>query len=76
MSIKCIQESATRLLPSATVKQRYQVLHNKFNVDSIYRNDFLVKYGDYSKVLDLLFENELQLDVLLIFTSCTHFYVL
>lgn len=49
------------------VKQRYQVLHNKFSIDSIYRNDFLAKYGDYSKLLDLICDNELQLDVLLIF---------
>lgn len=63
--LRLYDNSASVLLKP--VKQRYQVLHNKFNVDSIYRNDFLVKYGDYSKVLDLLFENELQLDVLLIF---------
>lgn len=44
-----------------------KVIRNSFRNSDIESNDFLCKYGDYSKVLEILLANKLEIDVLLVF---------
>lgn len=44
-----------------------KIIRNSFKYSDIEANDFLVKYGDYSKVLEILLNNKLEIDVLLLF---------
>lgn len=44
-----------------------KVIRNSFSLSDIEANDFISKYGDYSKVLEILLANKLEIDVLLIF---------
>ncbi|GAA0101694.1 hypothetical protein UT300012_24090 [Paraclostridium bifermentans] len=63
--LRLYDNSASQLVKPT--KNKYKMLLNKFTVDDVYDNDFILKYGDYTKVLDLIFSNELNLDILLIF---------
>lgn len=63
--LRIYDNSASQMIKPT--KNKYMMLTNKFSIDDIYSNDFILKYGDYTKVLDILFNNELNLDILLIF---------
>lgn len=44
-----------------------KVIRNSFMHSDIEANDFIAKYGDYAKVLEILLSNKLEVDVLLVF---------
>lgn len=50
----------------------YYRLKNGFTASEVLYNDLLIKYGDYTKVLDLLFRNSIDLDVLIIVDCKDH----
>lgn len=47
-------------------------LKNGFTSSEVLSNDLLVKYGDYTSVLDLLFKNSIGLDILIIIDCKDH----
>lgn len=44
----------------------YQIIRNNYLVSDITTNDFIVKVGDYSDILDILLTNKIGLDILII----------
>lgn len=44
-----------------------KVIRNSFKHSDIESNDFLAKYGDYTKILEIILNNKLEIDVLLVF---------
>ena len=51
---------------------KYYKLRNGFTASEVLCNDLLVKYGDYTQVLDLLFKNSIDLDILIIVDCKDH----
>lgn len=51
---------------------KYFKLRNGFTASEVLCNDLLVKYGDYTQVLDLLFKNSIDLDILIIVDCKNH----
>lgn len=50
----------------------YYRVKNGFTSSEVLCNDLLIKYGDYTQVLDLLFKNSIDLDVLIIVDCKDH----
>jgi hypothetical protein len=55
-----------------TIPKYYEVIQNKFVRRSVIANDFLVKVGNYTRVLDLLLTNHSGLDILIIVDCKDH----
>lgn len=52
-----------------TLPNYYKVLHSSFEAKDLAVSDFIVKTGDYTRVLDLLLLNRVNLDVLIVVDS-------
>lgn len=50
----------------------FKLMRVEFRNSDIEANDFLVKFGDYTKVIDLLLSNTMGVDILLIFDCKGH----
>lgn len=50
----------------------FKLMRSTFQNVDIEANDFLVKFGDYTKVIDLLLSNTMHIDILLIFDCKGH----
>lgn len=53
-------------------KDDYYKIKNSFTASEVLYNDLLIKYGDHTQVLDLLFKNSIDLDVLIIVDCKDH----
>lgn len=62
-----ILQDSQQTLRLKTYPEHYTILRNKFLLSDVLSKDFLVKYGDYSKVLEVLLTNKIKLQVLLVF---------
>lgn len=49
-----------------------KLIRNNFTTAEVEVNDFIVKFGDYSKVLDILLNNKMGADILLVFDCKGH----
>lgn len=49
-----------------------KLIRNNFTTSEVEVNDFIVKFGDYSKVLDILLNNKIGADILLVFDCKGH----
>ena len=49
-----------------------KLIRNNFTTAEVEVNDFIVKFGDYSKVLDILLNNKIGADILLVFDCKCH----
>ena len=55
-----------------TIPSYYKILKNKFTASDVLINDFVVKYGPYKTVLDLILTNKVHLDVLILVDCKDH----
>ena len=59
--------NSTDSIEVALQSEEYKIIRNSFKLSDIEGYDLLVKYGDYSKVLEILLKNKVKTDVLLVF---------
>ena len=52
-----------------TVPNYYKVLYNDYTMTDVLSNDFVCKSGDYTRILDKLLLNDMELDVLIVIDS-------
>lgn len=50
----------------------YKILRNKYTIADVESNTFLVKYGDYNGVFDIILNNKIGCDILLVFDCKCH----
>ena len=49
-----------------------KLIRNNFTATEVESNDFICKFGDYIKVLDVLLKNKIGIDILLVFDCKGH----
>lgn len=68
MRCKVLKIYSSRDSIEVALQPKYmKVIRNSFKYSDIESNDFICKYGDYNKVLEILLANKLEIDVLLVF---------
>ena len=68
--LKLYDSSASKRILS--IPNFYKVVRNKYTASDILVNDFVIKYGAYDKVLDLILSNKVRLDILILVDCKDH----
>ena len=56
----------------SVLPEQYKILSNKYLIREVLANDFVCKSGDYVKILDIILQNKVNLDVLIIVDCKDH----